>query len=164
MRKLATAAIVTCVALFGIAATASAHNAIYRSNTVIEYFPPDAEFSTHDVIGVIWSRKQACEAKRKIVLLRNGNPVARGTSHRYAKIDGGEDAWYGFTTDENAFPPGSYYAKAPSKLLKRTKRHRHRCGMALSNEIRISEASTTASRTPLPGWPIAELQLSDRAR
>jgi hypothetical protein len=162
MRKLATAAVAICVTFAGTLATASAHKVTYKTKTAMEYVPPDAELPTHDFLGVIRSKQRACEAKRTIVLLRNRKVVDRTRSLRVPAIDGGRDAWYLFTTGEAAPPRGSYYAGAPPKFLKRTRRHKHRCGLALSNEVRIAGRAASAGTPHVLG--ASRFELARRAR
>lgn len=152
MRKLAVAAVAACATLGVTLGTASAHKVKHRTSTAMDYLPPEPEFPTHDFVGVIHSKKGACEPRRKVVLLHNGVPVGRGTSTRIPEIDRGRDAWYGFTSGELEPPPGTYRAKVQRKRLRWNARHRHVCKPARSNRVRLAASAARArSADPLRG-------------
>jgi hypothetical protein len=137
MRRAFVVAVVAALAgaAFAVlAVVATAHTARFES-TVTIHFQRGQGAQSDAFSGRVTSAKARCERKRQVNVRRRleGPDLLVGT----AITD--RDGHWQMQTGQT--PPGTYYAKATRKYLKRTSSHKHVCKPDISDDLTVSHGN-----------------------
>ena len=128
---LATAALMSVV----FVAAAAGHTARYDTTVTAKFNKADKKNPTAQPAnfdGTVTSLKPRCEKNRKVNLrLRaaDGSSTVVGTD-----LTDSAGAW---KIQPTSVAPGTYFAQAPKKVLRKSTKHRHICKKAVSKDVTV---------------------------
>ena len=128
MRRLGTGLIATTLISGVVAAGAAGHTVRYDSVVTAKF---DKQAKIFD--GAVESAKRGCAKNRSVTLrLRaaDGSSTVVGTD-----VTDALGAWVVTSTSEPT--PGTYFAEATKKVVRKNKNHRHVCAPAVSKDIKV---------------------------
>ncbi len=128
MKRVGTGLIAAILVSGVVAAGANGHAVKYDSTVTAKF---DKQARTFD--GAVESAKRGC-AKNRSVNLRlraaDGSSTVVGTD-----VSDALGAWVVTSTSDPA--PGTYFAEATKKVIRKNKNHRHVCAPAVSKDIKV---------------------------
>jgi hypothetical protein len=128
--RIALSAGLACAALVAFAVVAAAHTARYDATVTIKFQRGQRNVSD-TFSGRVASAKNRCERGRQVDLQRRleGPDALVGTA-----VTDQDGHWEVHIVST---PPGTYYAKAPRKVLRHTASHKHICKPEISDDLTV---------------------------
>ena len=131
MRRSALVASAVAALALATAGLAQGHTRTYFNTLTIKFRSSD---SGDRFYGRVNSAKPGCEKGRRVVVLRTDR---RGDVRIGADRTGGNGSWE-VDPAGRSVPPGVYYARMRTKVLRRSGGHHHSCSDVVTPPVRVN--------------------------